>query len=47
MKNLHIVDASIFNGLPTANPQATFVVMAERSAEVILGLDRRPKEMAG
>lgn len=39
MKNLHVVDASIFNGVPSANPQATFIVMAERAAEVILGLD--------
>lgn len=39
MNNLHVVDASIFNGVPSANPQATFIVMAERAAEVILGLD--------
>ena len=40
MRNLHVVDASIFNGLPTANPQATFIVMAERAAEVILILSK-------
>jgi len=40
MRNLHVIDASIFNGLPTANPQATFIVMAERAAEVVLGLGR-------
>ncbi|KAH7397027.1 cellobiose dehydrogenase [Phaeosphaeria sp. MPI-PUGE-AT-0046c] len=39
MKNLHVVDASIFNGVPSANPQATLIVMAERAAEVIIGLD--------
>ena len=38
MRNLHVVDASVLNGSPTANPQATFIVMAERAAEVILGL---------
>ncbi|KAH7083028.1 cellobiose dehydrogenase [Paraphoma chrysanthemicola] len=40
MKNLHVVDASIFNGNPSANPQATFIVMAEKAAEVIRGLGR-------
>lgn len=40
MKNLHVVDASILNGNPSANPQATFIVMAERAAEVIKGLGR-------
>lgn len=38
MRNLHVVDASILNGVPTANPQGTFIVMAERAAEVIRGL---------
>ncbi|KAF1845180.1 GMC oxidoreductase, partial [Cucurbitaria berberidis CBS 394.84] len=38
MKNLHVVDAGIINGVPTANPQATFIVAAERAAEIILGL---------
>lgn len=37
-KNLHVVDASILNGIPTANPQGTFIVMAERAAEIILNL---------
>ncbi|KAH7093264.1 cellobiose dehydrogenase [Paraphoma chrysanthemicola] len=40
MKNLHVVDASILNGNPSANPQATFIVMAERAAEVIRALGR-------
>jgi|TARA_R110002003_G_scaffold25_2_gene1157 cellobiose dehydrogenase (acceptor) len=40
MKNLHVVDASILNGNPAANPQATFIVMAEKAAEVINGLGR-------
>jgi cellobiose dehydrogenase (acceptor) len=41
MKNLHVVDASVMNGNPTANPQATFIVVAERAAEVILALGKR------
>ncbi|KAF2830666.1 FAD/NAD(P)-binding domain-containing protein [Ophiobolus disseminans] len=41
MRNLHVVDASVVNGLPTANPQAVFVVVAERAAEVIRGLGGR------
>lgn len=40
MKNLFVVDASIINGVPTANPQATFVVVAEKAAEIILRLGR-------
>lgn len=40
MRNLHVVDAGIVNGVPTANPQAMFVVVAERAAEVILKLGR-------
>ncbi|KAF1995510.1 GMC oxidoreductase [Amniculicola lignicola CBS 123094] len=36
--NLHIVDAGIVNSVPAANPQAVFVVAAERAAEIILGL---------
>lgn len=38
MKNLFVVDAGIINGVPTANPQATFIVAAEKAAEVILAL---------
>ena len=38
-KNLHVVDAGIINGVPSANPQGTFIVAAERAAEVILGLE--------
>ncbi|KAF2107169.1 hypothetical protein BDV96DRAFT_606750 [Lophiotrema nucula] len=38
-RNLHVVDAGIVNGVPTANPQGVFVVLAERAAEVILGLE--------
>ncbi|KAH7384479.1 hypothetical protein BKA66DRAFT_608673 [Pyrenochaeta sp. MPI-SDFR-AT-0127] len=39
-KNLFVVDAGIINGVPTGNPQATFIVAAEKAAEVILGLGR-------
>ncbi|KAF2735941.1 FAD/NAD(P)-binding domain-containing protein [Polyplosphaeria fusca] len=38
-ENLHVVDASIVNGVPSSNPQGVLVVAAERAAEVILGLD--------
>ncbi|KAL6712215.1 hypothetical protein ACN47E_000092 [Coniothyrium glycines] len=39
MQNLHVVDAGIVNGVPTANPQAVIIVVAEKAAEIILGLD--------
>jgi len=39
-KNLHVVDAGIINGVPTANPQAVMIVAAERASEIILGLDK-------
>ncbi|KAH7125497.1 cellobiose dehydrogenase [Dendryphion nanum] len=39
-KNLHVVDAGVINGVPAANPQAVFMVVAEKAAEVILGLGR-------
>lgn len=39
-KNLHVVDAGIVNAVPAANPQAVIMVVAERAAEVILGLGR-------
>lgn len=37
--NLHVVDGGIIDGVPTANPQGTFIVAAERAAEIILRLD--------
>ncbi|KAF2477538.1 cellobiose dehydrogenase, partial [Lindgomyces ingoldianus] len=38
-QNLHIVDAGIINGVPSSNPQGMIVSVAERAAEIILGLD--------
>lgn len=38
MRNLHVVDAGVVNGVPTANPQGVFVVVAEKAAEVLLSL---------
>lgn len=38
--NLHVVDAGIVNGVPAANPQGVFMVVAERAAELILGRRR-------
>ncbi|KAL8420929.1 hypothetical protein RB596_001917 [Gaeumannomyces avenae] len=38
-RNLHVVDASIVNGIQTANPQAGIIIAAEKAIERILGLD--------
>jgi choline dehydrogenase-like flavoprotein len=41
LRNLHVVDASVVNGVPSANPQGVVIAVGERGAEVILGLDGR------
>ncbi|QRV90517.1 GMC oxidoreductase [Ceratobasidium sp. AG-Ba] len=41
-KNLFIVDAGIFPGMPTGNPVGSFLVMAEMASHKILGLRGGP-----
>ncbi|KAI5778126.1 cellobiose dehydrogenase [Geopyxis carbonaria] len=38
VRNLHVVDAGVFPGLPSSNLVGAVVVLAERAAEVLLGL---------
>lgn len=36
--NIFVVDASIFPGMPSTNPSALVVTVAERASELILAL---------
>ena len=38
VNGLHVVDAGIVNGVPTANPQSVFITVGERAAVEILKL---------